>query len=187
MGSSALTIEGAIMNEHPLSLACAVLTVSNTRTAGDDTSGNYLAESLAHAGHACIRRDIVPENIYQIRRVVSDWIADPEVQVVFTNGGTGFTQLDATPEAVSVLLDKEVIGFGELFRHLSFAEIGASAIQSRALAGYANDTLIVCLPGSTSACRTAWDGILREQMDSANSCNFAAQFKRTALAHKGNS
>jgi len=163
--------------DKPVSLACAVLTVSDTRTPGDDTSGNLLSENLVHAGHICTRRDIVKDNVYQIRRVISDWIADPQVQVILTNGGTGFSHRDATPEAILPLLDKTIDGFGELFRQMSYADIGSSTIQSRALAGYANDTLIFCLPGSNSACQTAWTNILREQLDSEHGpCNFATQF-----------
>ncbi|OZI29106.1 molybdenum cofactor biosynthesis protein B [Bordetella genomosp. 1] len=166
-------------NKEKVSLACAVLTVSDSRTAGNDTSGNLLAHSLAHAGHQCVRRDIVPDNLYQIRRIVSEWIADPEVQVILTSGGTGFSPRNSTPEAIRVLFDKEIDGFGELFRQLSYAEIGSSTVQSRAIAGYANDTLIFCMPGSNSACQTAWDGIIREQLDSDQKpCNFATQFRR---------
>lgn len=162
----------------PISLSCAVLTISDSRTSGDDTSGNLLTENLAHAGHRCVRRDIARNNIYQIRRILSDWIADPTIHVILTNGGTGFTHNDATPEAVGPLLDKSIDGFGELFRQVSYADIGSSTIQSRALAGYANDTLIFCLPGSTSACQTAWTYLLREQLDSAHApCNFATQFR----------
>lgn len=165
--------------EDPISLACAVLTVSDTRTAGDDTSGNLLAESLAHAGHECVRRDIVKSNLYEIRRVLSDWIADPEVQVIITSGGTGFGHSQGVPEAVRPLFDREIDGFDALFRQVSFAEIGSSAIQSRALAGMANHTLVFCLPGSNDACRTAWTHILREQLDSTHKpCNFATLFRK---------
>ncbi|WP_459615310.1 molybdenum cofactor biosynthesis protein B [Bordetella sp. 2513F-2] len=170
-------------DEEPVSLACAILTVSDTRTAGDDTSGNLLAHNVAQAGHVCTRREIVRDDIYQIRRVMSDWIADPEIQVILTTGGTGFSHRDATPEAVAPLFDKEISGFGELFRQISYAEIGSSTIQSRALAGYANDTLIFCMPGSNNACQTAWTHIIREQLDSRHRpCNFATQFRRRADA-----
>ncbi|ADP18484.1 molybdenum cofactor biosynthesis protein B [Achromobacter sp. SD115] len=166
-------------DESLVSLACAVLTVSDTRSAGDDTSGNLLAHSLAHAGHQCVRRDLVKDDIYQIRRVISDWIADPEVQVILTTGGTGFSHRDHTPEAIMPLLDREIPGFGELFRQISYTEIGSSTIQSRALAGSANQTLIFCLPGSNNACETAWSQIIREQLDSSHRpCNFATQFKQ---------
>lgn len=159
------------------SLKCAVLTVSDTRTPATDTSGNWLAETLARAGHQCVARSIVPDNVYQIRKVLSDWIADERVQVVLTTGGTGFSHRDSTPEAVVPLFDQTIDGFGELFRQISFTEIGSSTIQSRAVAGTANGTLIFCLPGSTHACQTAWDGILRAQFDVTHKpCNFATQF-----------
>jgi len=155
------------------SLKCAVLTISDTRDAGTDTSGNFLAETLAQAGHECVARQIVKDNVYQIRRVLSDWIADEAIQVVITTGGTGFALRDSTPEAVIPLLDKQIIGFGELFRQISYQEIGSSTIQSRAVAGFANGKVIFCLPGSTGACQTAWDGILKEQLDITHQpCNF---------------
>ncbi|ANN68590.1 molybdenum cofactor biosynthesis protein B [Bordetella bronchialis] len=174
-----------LKEEKKASLACAVLTVSDTRTAGNDTSGNWLAETLARDGHDCVRRDLVKDNVYEIRRVVSDWIADTRVQVILITGGTGFSHRDSTPEAVAALLDKEITGFGELFRHVSYQEIGSSTIQSRALAGYANDTVIFCLPGSTGACETAWNHILREQLDSRHKpCNFASHLQKKALESK---
>ena len=162
---------------EPVSLACAVLTVSDTRGPGDDTSGNLLAQSLAQAGHQCVRRDIVKDDLYQIRRIISDWIADPAVQVILTSGGTG-SHKDTVPEAIGPLLDRQIPGFGELFRQLSYEEIGSSALQSRALAVYANQTLLFCLPGSNNACETAWTRIIREQLDSGHRpCNFATHFK----------
>ncbi len=165
-------------NDKKLSLACAVLTVSDSRTAGDDTSGNWLAETLARDGHNCVRRDLVKDNVYAIRRIISEWIYDSEVQVILTNGATGFSHHDAIPQAITPLLDTEIPGFGELFRQISHDDIGSSAIQSRAVAGIANNTLIFCLPGSTGACETAWNGILREQLDSRHKpCNFASHFK----------
>jgi molybdenum cofactor biosynthesis protein B len=155
------------------SLKCAVLTISDTRDAGTDTSGNFLAETLAQAGHECVARQIVKDNVYQIRRVLSDWIADEDIQVLITTGGTGFALRDSTPEAVVPLLDKQIVGFGELFRQISHQEIGSSTIQSRAVAGFANGKVIFCLPGSTGACQTAWDGILKEQLDITHQpCNF---------------
>lgn len=156
-----------------IALKAAVLTVSDTRTAENDTSGDELQHSLEGAGHEVCRRDLIIDDVYRIRAVLSQWIADPEVQVVLITGGTGFTTRDSTPEAVQPLLDKEVTGFGELFRQVSFEEIGTSTIQSRALAGLANNTLIFCLPGSTGACRTAWTRILASQLDSRHGpCNF---------------
>jgi len=156
-------------------LRAGVLTISDSRGLAEDRSGDFLCQALEEAGHELADRQIVPDDIYRIRAVVSGWIADPRIQVVISTGGTGFTARDSTPEAVRPLFDQEVEGFGETFRHLSLGEIGSSTVQSRALAGVANRTLIACLPGSTGACRTAWTGILREQLDSRHRpCNFAA-------------
>ncbi|MBZ9556688.1 MULTISPECIES: molybdenum cofactor biosynthesis protein B [unclassified Modicisalibacter] len=155
-------------------LNIAVLTISDTRTEDTDRSGQALVECLSEAGHQLAEKRIVVDDVYRIRAVVAEWIADARVQVVLTTGGTGFTGRDSTPEAVGVLLDKTIEGFGELFRHLSWQEIGSSTIQSRCLGGLANATVVFCLPGSTGACRTAWDGILREQLDSCHRpCNYA--------------
>ncbi|KJZ16717.1 MULTISPECIES: molybdenum cofactor biosynthesis protein B [unclassified Halomonas] len=157
-----------------IGLKVAVLTVSDTRTEDTDRSGQALVQRLEDAGHQLADKQIVIDDIYRIRAVVSGWIADPEVQVILTTGGTGFTGRDSTPEAVSALLDKRIEGFGELFRQLSYQEIGSSTVQSRCLGGMANHTVVFCLPGSTGACRTAWDGILAEQLDSRHRpCNFA--------------
>jgi len=154
-------------------LNVAVLTVSDTRTADTDTSGAFLEDVLRSAGHAVVDRQIVIDDIYQLRAVVSQWIADPGVEVVLTTGGTGFSGRDSTPEAVAPLFDKVIEGFGEVFRALSLDEIGSSTIQSRALAGLANGTVIFCMPGSTGACRTAWEGVIRDQLDSEHRpCNF---------------
>lgn len=155
------------------SLSVAVLTVSDTRTEQDDSSGHYLVESLQAAGHRLAEKVIVMDDIYAIRAIMSRWIADAGVQAVLVTGGTGFSGRDSTPEAVSPLFDKVVEGFGEVFRTISFQEIGSSTIQSRALAGFANNTVIFCMPGSTGACRTAWSGLIREQLDSTHRpCNF---------------
>jgi len=154
-------------------LKVAVLTVSDTRTHETDTSGQFLVDALSSAGHTVVDRQIVIDDVYQLRAIVSGWIADPEVEVVLTTGGTGFSGRDSTPEALQPLFDKSIDGFGEVFRALSHAEIGSSTVQSRALAGLANGTAIFCMPGSTGACRTAWDGVLREQLDSEHRpCNF---------------
>lgn len=162
------------MSESMIPLTIAVLTISDTRDLNTDRSGALLAERLELAGHRLAERRIVIDDIYRIRAVVSEWIADPDIQVILTTGGTGFTGRDSTPEAVSVLLDKRIEGFGEQFRQLSFLEIGSSTIQSRCLGGLANATVIFCLPGSSGACRTAWDGLLAEQLDSRHKpCNFA--------------
>ncbi|MCO4830251.1 MAG: molybdenum cofactor biosynthesis protein B [Gammaproteobacteria bacterium] len=155
-------------------LKIALVTVSDTRTAENDTSGDYLADALSGVGHELVDRVIVIDDCYLLRARVSSYIADPMVQVVLMTGGTGFTGRDSTPEAIGPLLDTRIDGFGELFRQLSFAEIGTSTVQSRALGGLANNTLIFCVPGSTGACRTAWDGILLSQLDSTHRpCNFA--------------
>jgi molybdenum cofactor biosynthesis protein B len=155
-------------------LKIALVTVSDTRTAENDTSGDYLADALSGVGHELVDRVIVIDDCYLLRARVSSYIADPMVQVVLMTGGTGFTGRDSTPEAIGPLLDTRIDGFGELFRQLSFAEIGTSTVQSRALGGLANNTLIFCVPGSTGACKTAWDGILVSQLDSTHRpCNFA--------------
>ena len=156
-------------------LKVAVLTVSDTRTQETDTSGAFLAEALREAGHEITDRQIVIDDVYQLRAIVSHWIADPEVEVILTTGGTGFSGRDSTPEALAPLFDKTIDGFGEVFRSLSHTEIGSSTVQSRALAGLANGTVIFCMPGSTGACRTAWEGVLRDQLDSEHKpCNFVA-------------
>lgn len=156
---------------QPLNIA--VLTISDTRTLDTDKSGDYLQDALVTAGHTLKDRALVKDDIYQQRAVVSQWIADSEVHAILITGGTGFTHRDSTPEAISVLFDKEVDGFGELFRHISFQEIGTSTIQSRAIAGFANNTVIFCLPGSTGACRTAWEKIIASQLDADfRPCNF---------------
>jgi len=153
----------------------AVLTISDTRTTETDTSGQYLVDQLNQVGHLVAYREIVQDDIYQIRSIVSKWIADPDLHAVITTGGTGFTGRDSTPEALAPLFDKEIDGFGELFRQLSYEEIGTSTVQSRALGGFANETVIFCIPGSTGACRTAWEKILNEQLDSRHRpCNFVA-------------
>ncbi len=154
-------------------LSIAVLTVSDTRVSENDTSGDYLAQALRAQGHNAAARLIVRDDIYQIRATLSDWIADDKIDAVLITGGTGFSGRDSTPEAVRPLFDKEIDGFGEVFRALSFTEIGSSTIQSRAVAGFANNTVIFCMPGSTGACKTAWEGIIREQLDSGHRpCNF---------------
>ena len=155
-------------------LALCVLTVSDTRTPADDTSGDYLCSALADAGHFLHERGIVRDDKYAMRALVSRWIADEAVDGILVTGGTGFTGRDSTPEALIPLLDKQMPGFGELFRVLSFDEIGTSTLQSRAFAGLANATFLFALPGSTSACRTAWERIIRAQLDArTRPCNLA--------------
>lgn len=154
-------------------LRVAVLTVSDTRGPDNDTSGDYLSDAATSAGHRVVARDLIIDDVYRIRARLSIWIVDPEVEIVLVTGGTGFAGRDSTPEAVEPLFDKTIVGFGEVFRALSLTEIGTSTVQSRALAGLANRTLIFCMPGSTGACRTAWTGILREQLDADHRpCNF---------------
>ena len=156
-----------------VALGIAVLTVSDTRGIESDTSGTYLTSAAEEAGHRVVQRDLVRDDVYAIRAVLSAWIADPAVNAVLITGGTGFAGRDSTPEAVAPLFDKQVEGFGEVFRALSFDEIGSSTIQSRALAGFANRTVVFCVPGSTGACRTAWEGLVRDQLDSRHRpCNF---------------
>jgi molybdenum cofactor biosynthesis protein B len=167
----------ASSSQPKASLKCAVLTVSDTRTADNDTSGDYLRDALAGEGHQCIARALTAGNLYQIRKIVSDWIADDAIQIILVNGGTGFSHQKATGDAITPLLDATITGFGELFRHLSYLDIGTSTLQSDAFAGAANDTLIFCMPGSTSACKTAWEGIIKEQLDSTHRpCNFASHY-----------
>ncbi|PID64409.1 MAG: molybdenum cofactor biosynthesis protein B [Gammaproteobacteria bacterium] len=157
---------------HPLQIA--VLTVSDTRTLADDKSGAYLAKALQDSGHHLADRQICPDDKYRIRAQVSAWIADASVQVILSTGGTGVTGRDITPEALTPLFDKRIEGFGELFRQISYAEIGTSTVQSRALAGLANQTYIFALPGSAGACRTAWSKILQAQLDNRHRpCNFS--------------
>ena len=157
-----------------ISLSLCVLTVSDTRTLADDSSGGYLAEALVEAGHRLHERALLPDDRYKLRAQVSIWIADPAVDGILVTGGTGFTGRDSTPEALLPLLDKEMPGFGELFRVISYEEIGTSTLQSRAFAGLANGTFLFALPGSTSACRTAWEKIVRAQLDARTKpCNLA--------------
>ena len=146
-------------------LSICVLTVSDTRNEDTDKSGRLLADRLTAAGHDLYEKRIVPDDVYRIRAAVSGWIANPEVNAVISTGGTGVTGRDGTPEAVSPLLDKTIDGFGEVFRTISWDEIRTSTIQSRALAGVANATYVFCLPGSSGACRTAWDKLIVDQLD----------------------
>lgn len=151
----------------------AVLTVSDSRTEETDISGKYLVQQVIAAGHRVAEKQILADDVYSLRALVSRWIADQAIQVVLITGGTGMTGRDVTPEAVRPLFDKEIEGFGELFRMLSFQDIKTSTVQSRALAGLANATLIFCVPGSTGACALAWEQIIRDQLDSRTMpCNF---------------
>jgi molybdenum cofactor biosynthesis protein B len=156
----------------------AVLTVSDTRSLDNDTSGEFLSSAALEAGHDIVDRGLVKDDIYAIRAIVSRWIAQADIDAILITGGTGFSGRDSTPEAVSPLFDKTIEGFGEVFRAISHTEIGSSTVQSRAIGGFANKTVIFCMPGSTGACRTAWNGIIRDQLDSSHRpCNFVAVLK----------
>ena len=162
-----------------VALSLCVLTVSDTRAADNDTSGDYLRDALAGAGHHLHDRAICRDDRYRLRAIVSAWIADAAVNGIIVTGGTGFTGRDSTPEAIGPLLDKKMPGFGEMFRVLSYAEIGTATLQSRAFAGLANDKFIFCLPGSTSACRTAWEKLICYQLDARTKpCNLAGLMPR---------
>ena len=171
---------GLLMKQQNfLPLRISVLVVSDTRTEETDTSGKILTERLAEAGHSLVEKCIVPDDIYQIRAVLSRWIVDPAVDIVLTTGGTGLTGRDGTPEAVIPLFDKVIEGFGEMFRQISYDEILTSTIQSRVTAAVANGTNIFCLPGSSGACRTGLDKILSTQLDiRSRPCNFAEMLPR---------
>ncbi|EFP96122.1 molybdenum cofactor biosynthesis protein B [Vibrio caribbeanicus] len=159
-----------------------VLTVSDTRTEENDTSGSYLKQAAEEAGHTVLEKVISIDDIYKIRAIVSVWIADDNIQAVLVTGGTGFTSRDSTPEALIPLFDKHVEGFGELFRAVSYEEIGTSTIQSRALAGFANNTVIFAMPGSTGACKTGWTKIIKQQLDSTHRpCNFMPHLVKGGL------
>lgn len=162
------------MTAEFIPLNISVLTISDTRTLENDRSGQTLIERLIKTGHRLAERAIVSDNIYRIRAAVSNWIVDGKTQVILTTGGTGVTGRDGTPEAIQPLLDKELIGFGELFRAVSFKKIGSSSMQSRCLAGVANGKYLFCVPGSVDACETAWDELLITQLDARfEPCNFA--------------
>jgi molybdenum cofactor biosynthesis protein B len=158
-----------------LPLHLCVLTVSDTRSLATDPSGDWLVQALTDAGHILHERQLEPDDRYRLRATVSRWIADPAVDGILVTGGTGFTGRDSTPEALLPLLDKQMPGFGELFRAISVEEIGTSSLQSRAFAGLANATFLFALPGSTSACRTAWEKIIVHQLDArTRPCNLAS-------------
>ena len=157
----------------PLNLA--ILTVSDSRSLETDSSGGYLEQAAREAGHVVAARALLPDHVYRVRAQVAAWIADEAIDGILVNGGTGFTGRDSTPEAIAPLLDKEMPGFGEMFRVLSYEEIGTSTLQSRAFAGLANATFVFCLPGSTSACRTAWEKLVRAQLDARTKpCNLVS-------------
>jgi len=172
-----------MINKSRVPIKIVILTVSDSRTEADDTSGDALVERLTQANHTLAEKLILPDDLpddkYKIRAAVSRWIADEEVDVVITTGGTGLTGRDITPEAVEPLFDKVIEGVGELFRWLSYQEIGTSTIASRCVGGLANGTFIFCLPGSTGACRTGWDKVIAPQLDCNTSpCNIVALMPR---------
>jgi molybdopterin adenylyltransferase len=164
----------------PIPLNIAVVTVSDTRTDETDKSGVVLVEKLRSAGHVLHSKAIVKDDIYQLRAQVSALIVDPAVQAILLTGGTGFTERDNTVTAIEPLLDTPIEGFGELFRQLSYQEIGSSTIQSRAFAGLVNGVIVFCVPGSPGACETAWDKVIAEQLDSTHKpCNFTDKLRRS--------
>ncbi|MDO7639132.1 MAG: molybdenum cofactor biosynthesis protein B [OM182 bacterium] len=166
------------MVDEVVSLQIAVVTVSDTRTEETDRSGAVLVQRIGAAGHVLCHKSIVKDDVYQLRAEISRLIADPSVQAILMTGGTGFTPRDNTQAAIQPLFDVAIEGFGELFRQLSYAEIGTSTIQSRAFAGIANDVIIFCLPGSPGACATGWDSVIAEQLDSSHKpCNFVDKLK----------
>ena len=166
------------------SLSVALLTISDTRSIEEDKSGSILEQLAISAGHSINERQLVKDDVYEIRSKTSQWIANQSIQVIITTGGTGFTGRDSTPEALEPLFDKKIDGFGELFRQISFEKIGSSTIQSRAVAGIANGTLIFSLPGSSNAVKTAWQEILKNQLDiNFKPCNFAELIPRFKEHH----
>lgn len=154
-----------MIDKEFIPLGIAVLTVSDSRNAGQDKSGDLLVAKIEASGHRLAARGLVADDVYQIRAQVSAWLIDPDIQVILTTGGTGVTGRDGTPEAVAPLLDKRIDGFGEMFRALSYEAIGTSTLQSRAMAGVANGHYVFCLPGSPGACRDAWEKLIEKQLD----------------------
>ena len=160
-------------------LGIAVLTISDTRTLETDTSGGLLVERLQSAGHKLIARDIVKDEIEDIRACLREWLANPEIEIILTTGGTGFSPRDHTPEAVKPLLKREMDGFSVAFHQKSMQTVGVATMQSRAFAGQAGDAFIFCVPGSTGACRDAWDGLLELEFDSRHKpCSIAGALPR---------
>ena len=172
------------MKRELIPVTLSVLTVSDSRSEAEDKSGKLLVQRALDAGHVVKEKSLCRDDIYAIRAIVSTWIADPEIQLVLTTGGTGITGRDGTPEAVKPLLDKEIEGFGEMFRTVSYQEIGTSSLQSRALAGVANGTYLFVLPGSSGACATAWDQLIVKQIDyRTRPCNLVELMPRL-LEHR---
>lgn len=161
-------------------LNVAILTVSDSRDASNDTSGDYFREAVTEAGHLVRDHALVNDNLYRIRAIVSSWIASADVQAIVINGGTGFNSKNSTPEALLPLFDREIEGFGELFRMISYEDIGSATLQSRAVAGLANQTVIFAVPGSTNACQLAWERIISDQLDArVRPCNFVSHLKKS--------
>ena len=176
------------MERSFIPVSISLLTVSDSRTQENDKSGNLLEEKVTESGHFLFDRKIVKDEIFEIQNVSKNWIKDPKVEIIISTGGTGLTGRDVSPEAFRQIFDKEIEGFGELFRYLSFKKIGTSTIQSRAIAGVSNGTYIFVLPGSPSACRDAWDGILSHQLDYRHKpCNFVEIMPRLLEKNKGRS
>ncbi len=169
-----------VVSDQPsISINIAILTVSDSRTEENDRSGDILVERLMNAGHQLEERAIIKDDTLQITSKFSAWIANPNIDVIISTGGTGVTGRDVTPEALMQVCEKEIPGFGELFRWISFQKIKTSAIQSRAVAGVARGTYIFCIPGSTGACKDAWDEILVHQLDNRfKPCNFVELMPR---------
>ncbi len=166
-------------SKQTVSLNIAVLVVSDTRTEKTDKSGRLLEDKISSAGHKLAEKKIVEDDIYKIRAAVATWIAQDDIDVVISTGGTGVTGRDGTPEAIACLLEKKIDGFGEIFRMISYEEIGTSSLQSRALSGVANGTYVFVLPGSASACSTAWDKLIGAQLDSQTKpCNLVELIPR---------
>ena len=176
------------MQRSFIPVTIALLTISDTRSKEDDKSGNLLESKVLESGHILFDRKIVKDDIFEIRKTSKVWINNPEVEIIISTGGTGLTGRDVSPEAFREIFDKEIEGFGELFRYLSFKKIGTSTIQSRAIAGVSNGTYIFVLPGSPSACKDAWDEILSHQLDFRNKpCNFVEIMPRLLEKNLGRS
>lgn len=155
-----------------ISVNVAVLTVSDTRTKNNDRSGDYLVSSIKKEGHVCTERNIVTDDTDKILNILNKWVENKNIDSIIITGGTGITGRDVTPEAIDKIKDKYIPGFGEIFRYISYKKIGTSAIQSRAIACVAKGTFIFSLPGSPGACKDAWEGIIKNQLDSRNRpCN----------------
>ena len=162
-----------------IAVPIAVLTISDTRTLSEDDSGDLLIQKIENAGHQLVERTICKDNLYEIRALISQWLIEDNIQAISTNGGTGITGHDGTPEAILPLLDKVIDGFGEMFRSLSYQNIKTSTLQSRAVAGVANGTFIFCLPGSPGACQDGWDLLISHQLDNRTKpCNLVELMPR---------